>query len=92
MIPILTACTMDSLNGRILIIVITKYNPTIYSMFSLIRLKIAYKHMFYLVSPLKTHAFVCTNKDDKSAWVQKINQVIAELVSSNPVLAGTRLF
>ena len=45
--------------------------------------------MFYLVSPLKTHAFVCTNKDDKSEWVQKINQVIAELVSSNPALAGT---
>ena len=48
--------------------------------------------MFYLASPLKTHAFVCTNKDDKSAWVQKINQVIAELVSSNATLAGTRLF
>jgi hypothetical protein len=65
MIPVLTACTMDSFNGP-------------------------YKHMFYLVSPLKTHAFVCTNKDDKSEWVQKINQAIAELVSSNPALAAQR--
>lgn len=49
---------------------------------------IAYKNMFYLVSPSKTHVFVCTTKEDKTAWVQKINEVIAELVSSNATLAG----